>query len=668
MFDAILIANRGEIACRIIRTCRRLGVRTIAVYSTADAHAAFVEQADDAYAIGGPEPRDSYLRIDRLIDVAARAGAQAIHPGFGFLAENAEFAEACVAAGFAFVGPDVPAIRAMASKSEARSLMERAGVPVVPGWHGDAADADELARHAGAVGYPLMIKATAGGGGKGMRIVHRAADFAAALESARREAASAFGDDRMLIERYVSEGRHVEIQVFGDRHGNVVHLFERDCSVQRRHQKVIEESPAPGLAPELRARLANAAVAAARAVDYVGAGTVEFMLAPSGEFYFLEMNTRLQVEHPVTEMVTGHDLVEWQLRVAAGEPLPVAQAQLAQSGHAIEVRVYAEDPRNDFLPSIGELRHCRLPAQNAHVRVDTGVREGDRIDIHYDPMIAKLIVWDADRRSALRRLRRALADYRIAGVTTNLTFLSALAAHPAFREGRVHTAFIDAHRDELLPTTQPASNTVLALASLFVLLRREQAAAEAAAQSGDPWSPWHLTTGWRLNEHYEHTLRFLDWGREVAVMIRFADAGFVAHFGEESLALSGEFDASGDLLADLGGARVSATVVQNGHEITVITASSTHRLLLSDQLDVEGDAERGGERIVSPMPGRVQKVLVRAGDAVERGDALIVVEAMKMEHTVRSNASGVVREVYFVEGDQVHEDAVLVDLVAEATE
>ncbi|MCC6160029.1 MAG: acetyl-CoA carboxylase biotin carboxylase subunit [Deltaproteobacteria bacterium] len=668
MFDAVLIANRGEIACRIIRTCRRLGVRTVAVYSSADAHAAFVEQADDAFAIGGPEPRDSYLRIDRLVDAARRAGAQAIHPGFGFLAENAEFAEACVAAGFAFVGPDVPAIRAMASKSEARALMERAGVPVVPGWHGDATEGGELAGHAEAVGYPLMIKATAGGGGKGMRIVHRAEDFAAALDSARREAASAFGDDRVLLERYITEGRHVEIQVFGDRHGNVVHLFERDCSVQRRHQKVIEESPAPGLAPELRAKLASAAVAAARAVDYVGAGTVEFMLDAGGDFYFLEMNTRLQVEHPVTEMVTGYDLVEWQLRVAAGEPLPVAQAQIAQRGHAIEVRVYAEDPRNEFLPSIGELRHCRLPAQNAHVRVDTGVREGDRVDVYYDPMIAKLIVWDADRRSALRRLRRALADYRIAGVTTNLTFLSALAAHPAFREGRVHTAFIDAHRDELLPTTQPASNIVLALASLFVLLRREQAAAEAAAQSGDPWSPWHLTTGWRLNEHYEHTLRFWDWGREVAVMIRFVESGFVAHFGEESLAISGEFDASGDLLADLGGARMSATVVQNGHEITVITASSTHRLLLSDLLDVEVDSERGGERIVSPMPGRVQKVFVRAGDAVERGDALIVVEAMKMEHTVRSNASGVVREVFFAEGDQVHEDAVLVDLVAEANE
>ncbi len=668
MFDAVLIANRGEIACRIIRTCRRLGVRTIAVYSAADAHGEFVRQADDAYSVGGPEPRDSYLRIERMIDAARRSGAQAIHPGFGFLAENAEFAEACVTAGFVFVGPDAPAIRAMASKSQARTLMEAAGVPVVPGWHGDATDEVELAQVATRVGYPLMVKAVAGGGGKGMRIVRRAAEFSGALDAARREAASAFGDDRVLLERYIHEGRHVEIQVFGDRHGNVVHLFERDCSVQRRHQKVIEESPAPGLAPDLRARMAASAVAAARAVDYVGAGTVEFMLASSGEYYFLEMNTRLQVEHPVTEMVTGHDLVEWQLRVAAGEPLPVSQTQLAQRGHAIEARIYAEDPRNGFLPSIGELRHCRLPAQNAHVRVDTGVREGDRVDMYYDPMIAKLIVWDADRRSALRRLRLALADYRIAGVTTNLTFLSALAAHPAFREGLVHTAFIDAHRDELLPTTHPASNTVLALASLFVLLRRAQSAAEAAAQSGDPYSPWHLTTGWRLNEHYEHSLRFLDWGREVAVMIRFLEAGFVAHFGEESLAISGEFDASGDLLADLGGARVSATVVQNGHEITVVTAHSTHRLLLSDLLEVEDDSERGGERIVSPMPGRVQKVLVRAGDSVARGDALIVVEAMKMEHTVRSNASGVVREVYFAEGEQVHEDAVLVDLDAEATE
>ncbi|MCB9476803.1 MAG: acetyl/propionyl/methylcrotonyl-CoA carboxylase subunit alpha [Deltaproteobacteria bacterium] len=664
MIEKILIANRGEIAMRVIRTCRRLGLRTVAVYSDADADALFVASADEAYRIGGPEAADSYLRADRILDAAERSGAQAVHPGFGFLSENADFAETVEKAGLVFIGPPASAMRAMASKKTAKELMAKAGVPVVPGYEGDEQDAATLAKKAGEIGYPVLIKAVMGGGGKGMRRVDDPKEFADALEGAQREAKASFGDAKVLLEKYVLKPRHVEMQIFADSMGHAVHLFERDCSVQRRHQKVIEEAPAPGMTPELRERMGEAAITAAQAVGYVNAGTVEFLTDPDGNFYFLEMNTRLQVEHPVTEMITGQDLVEWQIRVAEGRPLPLTQSQLAVSGHAIEARVYAEDPRKDFLPATGDLRVYRPPTPSAHVRIDTGVREGDRIDVFYDPMIAKLIVWDTDRDAALRRLRIALAEYRVAGVTTNLPFLSALAAHPAVRAGGVDTGFLAAHRDELIPTTEPASATVLALAALYQMLTSTQQARKLAAAGGDPYSPWHLTTGWRMNTHYEYTLRFLDWGREAAVTVRFAQDHYEIDCEGECRQVSGEFNAEGELVADLSGVRVTATVVRHGSEITLITGGSPHRLLVQEALAVEDEDVAAGDRVKAPMPGSIVRVMVEQGQTVERGDALMVLEAMKMEHTIKATAKGVVMAVHFAAGDQVDEESVLLDIEA----
>ncbi len=509
MFEKILIANRGEIACRIVRSCRRLGIRTVAVYSEADRGARHVELSDEAHLLGPAPARDSYLKAERIIEIARRAGAEAIHPGYGFLAENAGFAEACEAGGLVFIGPPAAAIRAMGSKSAAKAIMERAGVPLVPGYHGEDQDPARLADAAQAIGWPVLIKASAGGGGKGMRVVEGPQGFAAALAAARREASSAFGDDRMLVEKYLTRPRHIEIQVFGDRHGNLVQLFERDCSIQRRHQKIVEEAPAPGLTEAGRAAIGEAAVAAARAIGYQNAGTVEFIVADGGDndrFYFMEMNTRLQVEHPVTEMITGQDLVEWQLRVAAGEPLPCRQDELAIRGHAIEVRIYAEDPARDFLPATGRLRHLATPAESAHVRLESGVRAGDEVGIHYDPMLAKLIVWDEDRTSALRRLRSALEDCQVEGVTTNLELLGAIAAHPAFAAGELDTGFIERHRAELFSPPGPAPDPVLAIGALSELLRVQAEAAAQAARSLDPHSPWHQASGWRLNDDNFHTL------------------------------------------------------------------------------------------------------------------------------------------------------------------
>ncbi|HJW02181.1 MAG TPA: acetyl-CoA carboxylase biotin carboxylase subunit, partial [Azospira sp.] len=447
MFNKILIANRGEIACRVIKTARRLGIRTVAVYSEADANARHVRLADEAVLLGPAAARESYLVAEKILDAARRTGAQAIHPGYGFLSENADFAEACAAAGVVFIGPPASAIRAMGSKSAAKSLMAEAAVPLTPGYHGDQQEPEFLKDQADAIGYPVLIKAAAGGGGKGMRLVEKGEDFIGALASCQREARSSFGDDQVLVEKYITRPRHIEIQVFGDSLGNCVYLFERDCSVQRRHQKVLEEAPAPGMTPERRRQMGEAAVAAAKAVGYVGAGTVEFIAtstyAQDGTFYFMEMNTRLQVEHPVTEMITGQDLVEWQLRVAAGEPLPLKQEQLENRGHALEARIYAEDASKGFLPSTGRLVHLAPPAESLHVRVDTGVEEGDEITPHYDPMIAKLIVWDEDRDAALARMRQALADYRVVGVTTNIDFLSRLVACPAFAGADLDTDLIE---------------------------------------------------------------------------------------------------------------------------------------------------------------------------------------------------------------------------------
>jgi len=662
MFDTVLIANRGEIACRIARTCRRLGVRSVAVYSAADAEAMHVAECDEAYPIGPAPARESYLNTERILAAARAAGAQAIHPGYGFLSENPAFARACSEAGIAFIGPPAEAIEAMGSKSAARHLMADAGVPLVPGYDGAAQDDATLKKAADDIGYPVLIKPTAGGGGKGMRRVDRAADFPDALAAAKREAAASFGDDTVLLERYVTSPRHIEIQVFADTHGNAVHLFERDCSIQRRHQKLIEEAPAPGMTPERRAEMGAAAVRAAQAIGYVGAGTVEFIADAGGEFFFMEMNTRLQVEHPVTEMVTGTDLVAWQLQVAAGQPLPHAQPDLAVRGHAIEARVYAEDPAGGFLPSIGTLTHMATPEETPHVRLDSGVRQGDAITVHYDPMIAKLIVWDHSRDAALRRLRRALTDFRVAGPTTNLRFLHAVAAHPAFAAGSVTTHFIDDHREALLPAAQPASDRVLAVASLAELRRIAADAAARAARSGDPYSPWHAVDGFALNDDSHHELTFRDGEREVGVTVRIRPEGYALDLPGGPVLASAADAGDGTLSVDLDGVRSAAGVVRDGDRLTVLTDRVNHTLVLHDPLAAGMADEVKEGSLTAPMPGTVTQVHVRPGETVREGQALMILEAMKMEHTITATKDGVVDAVHYTAGQTVDEGAELLAL------
>jgi 3-methylcrotonyl-CoA carboxylase alpha subunit len=669
MFDKILIANRGEIACRIIRTARKMGIRTVAVYSDADARSMHVALADEAYHIGPAPARESYLRAGRILEVALASGAQAVHPGYGFMAENASFAAACAKAGIVFIGPPVSAIEAMGSKSAAKTIMAQADVPLIPGYHGAEQTPELLQTESEKIGYPQLIKACAGGGGKGMRVVQNGDEFITALEAVKREARASFGDENVLLERYLTKPRHVEIQIFADMQGNVLHLFERDCSIQRRHQKILEEAPAPGMTTRLRTRMGEAAVAAAKAIGYVGAGTVEFLLDENDAFYFMEMNTRLQVEHPVTEMITGQDLVAWQLLVACKEPLPLVQKDLAISGHAIEVRIYAEDPDRDFLPSIGLLRHLRTPAENANVRIDTGVRQGDEVSMHYDPMIAKLIVWDTNRAAALRRLRQALSELQVVGVTTNIALLSAIAAHSAFAEADLHTGFISKHGDELFPDTAPVSDKVLALACLDVLLRRGEEARRDAVASSDPCSPWNLTSGWQLNSDNFHELIFLDGEATLQVIAHYRSDGYLLDLPGGPLLVRGERDAGGDLCADLGGARSKATVVRHGADLTIMSHGFSHRLTLHDPHALCGELDEAGGKLTAPMPGKVIAVLVKVGDEVKKGRPLVILEAMKMEHTIVAPVDGLVSQINFKVGEQVSDgDALLAFEIAEAVE
>jgi 3-methylcrotonyl-CoA carboxylase alpha subunit len=667
MFEKILIANRGEIAVRVMRTARRLGVSTVAVYSQADARAMHVESADEAVCIGPAPAAESYLRGGAILDVACRMGAQAIHPGYGFLSENASFALSCAQAGVVFIGPPVEAIRVMGSKADSKHLMMSAGVPLVPGYHGTTQDLETLHREADRIGYPVLVKASAGGGGKGMRIVRAASELEAAIAGAKRESLAAFGDETLLLEKYLTDPRHVEIQVFADTHGHCIYLFERDCSIQRRHQKVIEEAPAPALPEALRTRIGEAAVAAARAVNYVGAGTVEFMYQ-GGEFYFIEMNTRLQVEHPVTEMITGLDLVEWQLRVAAGEPLPLEQEQLTRRGHAFEARVYAEDPQREFLPAIGRLTHLQAPAEGPHVRIDTGVRTGDDITVYYDPMIAKLIVWDEDRPAALRRLRSALADYEIAGLTTNVGFLAAIASHPAFAAGEIDTGFIERHRTQLLPTAARTPGEILVLAALAFLLRQSAAARSSARALADPHSPWHEVNGWNPNAASHYELRLRDALELYRLTVHFRPQGYevVVHDGRKITA-SNALLAGHTLTVTLDSVRQRAVAIFQQQGLTLFCDGRTWRVELDDPL-TRIDEQRGGSgRIAAPMPGAVVAVLVEEGQAVERNQPLMVIEAMKMEHTLRAPAAGRVVKLRVARGDQVTEGAELATLESEGS-
>ena len=666
MFKKILIANRGEIACRVAATARRMGVRTVAVYSDADADARHVHACDEAVHVGGSAPRDSYLQWQRIIDAALATGAQAVHPGYGFLSENADFAAACASAGLVFVGPPASAIAAMGSKSAAKTLMEQAGVPLVPGYHGANNEPAFLAAQAFAIGYPVLIKASAGGGGKGMRRVDATADFEAALASCQREARSSFGDDHVLVERYVTRPRHVEIQVFGDSRGQCVYLFERDCSVQRRHQKVLEEAPAPGLSAVRRAEMGAAAVAAAQAVGYVGAGTVEFIAEPAEDgdlrFYFMEMNTRLQVEHPVTEAITGLDLVEWQLRVAAGQPLPLRQEQLTMRGHAIEARICAENPDAGFLPATGTLQVARWPQarveferSDALPRVDCGFVEGDAISPHYDSMIAKLIVWGENRAQALARLDAALAQTHLMGLATNVAFLRRVVGSQAFATADLDTALIERERAALFEAAPLAPEVAAAGVAAHVL------AAEVALEAPDPWS---RRDGWRLFGGAQRRLSLQVHGEDLTVVLqRLPGGATVLRIGEQSWPFSAQSLGPDRHDLQIGRRRLTATVYARGSRYAVYTEAGAALVAEFDPLAQAGDGAAEGGRLTAPMPGKVVSFLAQPGDAVKCGQPLAVMEAMKMEHTISAPRDGVVAELLYAVGDPVAEGGELLRLV-----
>jgi 3-methylcrotonyl-CoA carboxylase alpha subunit len=663
MFDAVLIANRGEIAVRVIATCRRLGIRTVAVYSEADAAAMHVRLADEAVCVGPAPAPESYLRIEAIIEAARRHRVQAIHPGYGFLSENERFAEACLQAGLVFVGPPLRAMRAMSSKATAKTLMQRSGVPLLPGYHGEDQSVARLALEAERIGYPILIKATAGGGGKGMRVVDRAADLEERLASCQREARQGFGDERVLLEKYLLRPRHIEVQVFGDMRGQVLHLHERDCSAQRRHQKVLEEGPALVLSDSQRQSLTRAACAAARAVGYVGAGTVEFLLDAGAGFYFMEMNTRIQVEHPVTEMITGIDLVEWQLRIADGEALPLQQEQIPCRGHAMEARLYAEVPEAGFLPSSGTLRRFELPAVSSTLRIDSGVAAGDTIGIDYDPMLAKLIVWGPTRPEAVVALRSALGQVRITGVGNNLRFLRRLAGSQALWENRLDVGFIEREPALLGVVAGEPPPAALAAAALW-MLRQPNAPAEATV----PPTAWSNADGWRLNAYLRRRLMFeadtlhaveIAYGPDtlsVAVGARIEPATlreeghelFLLQWGEQSMRLQIEAEMETDgtptLLVGIGAASC--------------------RLRYRDPLRQEVDTHAANASLAAPMPGRVIMHLVTVGDRVERGAPLLIMEAMKMEHTLCAPSRGSVRAYLAAVGEQVKEGRELIDFEA----
>jgi 3-methylcrotonyl-CoA carboxylase alpha subunit len=652
MFTKILIANRGEIACRIIRTARRLGVRTVAVYSEVDAKALHVAMADEAHLIGPGPARDSYLSIERILDAARASGAQAIHPGYGFLSENADFAQACAAAGIAFIGPSAAAIRAIGDKAQAKAIMERAGITTVPGYHGDAQETARFAEEALRVGYPVLIKAAAGGGGRGMRVVAAAAELPAALDSARNEAKSAFGNGRLILEKYLTHPRHVEVQVFGDQHGRMVHLFERDCSAQRRHQKVIEESPAPALGEELRRALGATAVAAARAVDYAGAGTVEFILQ-GDQFHFIEMNTRLQVEHPVTEMVTRFDLVEWQLLVAAGAALPARQEQICSRGHAMEARLYAEDPGHDFVPASGHLRQFRLPAATLDLRIETGMREGDEIPIYYDALLAKLIAWGTDREDARRGLESALAATGIAGVANNRDFLLRLVRHRDFAAGAIDTGFIARHRTALTIPLSAAPLAAVAAASLALL---HQEPSPDADRVRDSHSPWILHDGWRLVGKTEHELDWLDAGLERRITIHFGRSALKLTMDDETSAEITRIARHGtEMTFELDSVPMQASVRRQGAAFDVALKAGSWQLRHLDAPARRTGQRPGPARLNAPVHGRVLDVLVEAGAGVKRGQVLMLLECMKLEYRVTAPADGTVEALHFAAGDVVED-------------
>lgn len=658
MFSKILIANRGEIACRVIQTAHRMGIRCVAVYSEADRNARHVAMADEAFLLGPAPSSESYLRADKILEIAKQSGAQAVHPGYGFLSENAQFAQACADNGIEFIGPPTGAIEAMGSKSAAKEIMSHASVPLVPGYHGDDQTPALLKEESVKCGFPQLLKAVAGGGGKGMRVVNSIDEFDEALTSACRESKKAFGNSDMLIERYLTQPRHVEIQVFCDKQGNGVYLAERDCSVQRRHQKVIEEAPAPNLADETRIAMGEAAVRAAQAIDYVGAGTVEFLYDVDGSFYFMEMNTRLQVEHPVTELITGQDLVEWQLRIASGEPLPQQQDEIRVHGHALEARIYAEDPDNEFLPATGTLHYLRTPEESQHVRVDTGVVEGDEVSVFYDPMIAKLIVWDDDRDRAIARMEKALEEYRISGLKTNLRFLRNLAGSAPFKALDLDTGFIEKHEKLLFPASNLDTQYCLVMAACFFSEKTKQ----QATNPDDPFSPFGHQNSWRVNSEYARPLKLIHNEAEYDLSIVEQNGQYQIQVGDASYQVSAQLN--GDKLdVIINGHRLSVHLFNDGDDLTLFHEGEQF-ICEQHRESFSSDDNAGDNSLTAPMNGAVVAVLVEAGQEVKQGETVVIMEAMKMEHSLKAPHDGTVAEVYFAEGDLVEDGAELISLNA----
>lgn len=658
MFEKILIANRGEIACRVIRSAKKLGIATVAVYSDADAQSQHVKLADEAIYIGESPAAQSYLQIDRIIQAAINTGAQAIHPGYGFLSENDQFAEACQANNITFIGPPVAAILAMGLKATSKALMEKAGVPLTPGYHGSNQDAEFLKQQADGIGYPVLIKASAGGGGKGMRLVERSEDFLSSLASCKSEAKSSFGNDEVLIERYVINPRHIEVQVFGDSHGNYVHLFERDCSVQRRHQKVLEEAPAPLVSQDKLDAMRQAAIDAARAVDYVGAGTVEFIVEQDGTAYFMEMNTRLQVEHPVTEMITGVDLVEWQLRVAFGEPLPKQQDQLKIHGHAIEARVYAEEPEKGFIPAIGQISYLHYPEQNQHVRVDSGIVQGDEISTYYDPMIAKLIVWGENREAALLQMHHALGQFHVDGLGNNIAFLDRIIRCDSFKNAELDTNLIQ-REDEFLfkniPSLQPELVVATALTELLLRFSKNKPASNPV---------WQSEMLWRVNISPSYAIKLKLDEALFQVNLSAEKEGFVAEYQGEKFHISGQLLNANTAHFSINGKQDKIAFSQNAQGLTIFKNGQSHKFSYLNQKFSSEDAQSTEGNLKAPMPGVITQVLVAANDQVKKDDVLMTLEAMKMEYSIRAPHDGIIAASYFQAGDQVKAGDELVEFQA----
>jgi len=654
-FRTLLIANRGEIACRVIRTAKAMGLRTVAVYSEADRGALHVAMADEAVLLGPARARDSYLDIARVIAAARQTGAEAVHPGYGFLSESAEFAQACLDAGLVFVGPTAAMITAMGSKSGSKFLMEQAGVPLVPGYHGDAQDEATLANAAEQIGFPVLVKASAGGGGRGMRIVRAAADLAGAIVSAKREAKAAFGDDHVLIERFVQNPRHIEVQIIGDSHGNLLSLFERECTLQRRHQKVIEEAPSPTLNEAQRDAVCAAARKAAGAVDYVGAGTIEFV-SDGRDVFFIEMNTRLQVEHPVTELITGIDLVEWQLRVAFGEKLPLAQDQIKLNGHAIEARVYAENPQKNFMPSVGKIRTWRLPEAIDGLRIDAGYREGDAVSPYYDAMLAKVIAWAPDRETAIERLNRGLEQSDIRGIVSNAPFLSALITHPAVRANTIDTGFIERELAALTETSAVAGDLEFG-AGVAVILGEEQ-----KATASEPASPWR-TFGWMPVGRRQRLFAFRGaQGAEQKVTLQYGNGPTTLSVGDRALAFVMAPADEGTIDVTLDGVKSRVVTVIEGHELYIRTRNGRFDLHWIDPFGGDAEEQVGEDKIVAPLPGTVVALLANEGDMLEKGAAILTLEVMKMEQTLRAPFAGVLKAIKCKVGDIVGEGVELAEV------